>query len=65
MKTIKTIIVDDEAAAREVLFAQLNRYCPEVQIVATCASVDEAIANIDLHKPALVLICQTRMVLNS
>ncbi len=53
---MKTIIIDDEAHCREVLRMQLNRYCPELNIIACCASADEGQTAIERHQPDLVFL---------
>ncbi|MBT3934091.1 MAG: response regulator transcription factor [Bacteroidetes bacterium] len=50
---IKAIIVEDELPARETLEAYLEKYCPEIKVVATASNIDEAIQairnnNVDL-----------------
>lgn len=53
---LKTIIVDDEESARDVLFNLLQRFCPEVEIVDSCKSVIEAVRAIELHQPQVVFL---------
>ena len=53
---LKTIIVDDEESARDVLFNLLQRFCPEVEIVGSCKSVIEAVRAIELHQPQVVFL---------
>ena len=40
---IKAIIVDDEKAARDVLFTLIERYCPQVTVVQMCSDVPSAV----------------------
>ncbi|MBL0019533.1 MAG: response regulator [Bacteroidetes bacterium] len=56
MQKIKTIIVDDERRARAVLENLLLRFCPEVELVAQCSNVLEAVEAIKTHRPDLVLL---------
>ncbi len=56
MQKIKTIIVDDERRARAVLENLLLRFCPEVELVAQCSNVLEAVDAIKTHHPDLVLL---------
>lgn len=56
METIKAIIVDDERAAVESLSILLNRYCPDLRIVATAFSVDAAKKEIVEHNPDVVFL---------
>jgi len=53
---IKAILVDDEKNALEMLEWQLNNYCPQVQIAATCTTADNGIASIIQHQPQLVFL---------
>ncbi len=55
-RQIKALIVDDEKAAREVLLTLLAQYCPDIKVVASCESVDEAIANIKVEMPDVVFL---------
>lgn len=56
-KMIKTLIVDDEFNARELLEKLLSRYFPDkFLVVAKCESVDEAIYAIDQFQPHLVFL---------
>lgn len=52
---IKTIIVDDEYEGLEILNNLLINY-PEIQIVAQCTNVDEAIEAILKHLPDLIFL---------
>ncbi len=58
MKThnIRTIIVDDEKPAREVLSNYLREFCPNIQIVAECNSAKNAFKAITEHQPQLVFL---------
>jgi len=53
---IKTIIVDDEESARDVIHNLLVRFCPDIEIVAICKSVPEAVEAIKSHAPQLVFL---------
>lgn len=54
---IRTIIVDDEANAREFLEKLLQRYFPDkFLILALCESVDEAIVAVEKFNPELVFL---------
>lgn len=53
---IKTIIVDDEESARDVIKNLLVRFCPDIEIVDICKSVPEAVESIKIHKPQLVFL---------
>ncbi len=56
MKIIKTIIVDDERNGRENLRGVLERYCPEIKIVAEADSAINAIDCIKEYEPKLVFL---------
>jgi two-component system LytT family response regulator len=53
---IRAIIVDDEVHCVEMLAWQLEKYCPQVQVIATCPSGMEGIAAIREKKPDLVFL---------
>lgn len=54
--SIKAVIVDDELGARDILQKLLQRYCEEVQIVASVGDVDEAEKAIYTYKPDIVFL---------
>ncbi len=56
MKKIRTILVDDEESARDVLQNLLLRFCPDVELIAKCESVLEAVETIKREKPDLVFL---------
>ncbi|HEX9512414.1 MAG TPA: LytTR family DNA-binding domain-containing protein [Puia sp.] len=53
---LKAIIVDDEPNCSESLGTMLGRYCPEVKVVAICASGAAALKEIPLQNPQLVFL---------
>ena len=53
---IRTVIVDDEQPAQEVLVNYICDYCPELEIVAVCGSAKTAFAAISEKKPQLVFL---------
>lgn len=55
-KTLKAIIADDESAARETLRNYVERYCPDVEIIAEAKDVPEAIAVVKNLKPDLLFL---------
>lgn len=57
---IRAIIVDDEERARDVLANLLAEYCPEVQIIASCATVPDAVIKINQLEPDVVF-CDIEM----
>jgi two-component system LytT family response regulator len=56
VKKITTLIVDDEFGSRKTLHNFLVKYCPEVEVVAEAASVEEAVAAIKRTSPELVFL---------
>ena len=55
MKTIRTIIVDDESLALDLLRAYLSRY-PQVEIIAECQNGRQAIAKANELQPDLMFL---------
>ncbi|MBI2280021.1 MAG: response regulator [Bacteroidetes bacterium] len=53
---LKAILIDDEESARNVLSNLMARFCPEVNILQTCANVTEAISAINTHQPDVVFL---------
>lgn len=53
---IRAILIDDEKHCRETLAIQLERYCPEVQLLAQCSSAAEGLRVIKEQKPDLVFL---------
>lgn len=51
---IKALLIDDEISATELLKEQLNAYCPDVNVVATCNNSLDAAALINKHEPDIV-----------
>lgn len=56
MSKIKAILVDDEEGARDVLENLLLRFCPDVELIAKCENVLQAVDVIKLHSPDLVFL---------
>lgn len=53
---LRSIIVDDELGAREILAQLLKRFCPDVEILAVCNDVESAVIQINEHSPDLVFL---------
>ena len=53
---INAIIVDDEPYCCETLEILISRYCPDLNVVATCNSGETALDAIRYHKPQLVFL---------
>lgn len=56
MKKTRAIIVDDEESARDVLQNLLVRFCPEVELIAKCENVLQAVDVVKKEKPDLVFL---------
>jgi two-component system LytT family response regulator len=53
---IKAILIDDEKHCRETLSIQLEKYCPEVQLLAQCSSAEEGLQAIARLHPDVVFL---------
>ncbi|QNL22738.1 response regulator transcription factor [Hyphobacterium sp. CCMP332] len=53
---INCIIVDDERRGREALSNMISEYCPQIQVLETLESVDQALKAISALKPELVFL---------
>lgn len=53
---MRAIIVEDEKASRDTLRNYLQKYCPQVSILAEADSVKTGISAIEKHKPDLVFL---------
>jgi len=53
---LKAIIIDDEENARLTLFTLINEYVQDVEIVAQCRNVPEAVIAINKFNPDLVFL---------
>ncbi|MEY3238725.1 MAG: hypothetical protein RIR11_163 [Bacteroidota bacterium] len=53
---IRTIIVEDESAARDVLRNYLTKYCPQVQLIGEAQNIKEAVPLIEELCPQLVFL---------
>jgi two-component system, LytTR family, response regulator len=53
---LKAIIIDDEENARLTLFTLINEYVQDVEIVAQCKNVPEAVIAINKFNPDLVFL---------
>lgn len=56
MKKIRAILVDDEASARDVLENLLLLFCPEVEVIAKCETLPEAVKAISEQQPEVVFL---------
>jgi two-component system LytT family response regulator len=53
---IKTVIVEDEVSAREVLKNYISKYCPQLEVVGEAANAKNAIDILHALKPQLVFL---------
>ncbi len=53
---IRTVIIEDEKKSREVLISLVEKNCPELQLVGSAESVEQAVELIRKEKPELVFI---------
>jgi len=53
---LSALIVDDEKNGRENLAGLIRSHCPQIKVVAQAASVEQAIAGIQEHKPQLIFL---------
>ena len=53
---IRSVLIDDEKNALEMLEWQLHTYCPQVEVAAICQNADSGITAIQWHQPQLVFL---------
>ena len=53
---ITALIVEDEKQSRQLLNTLLDKYCPDIEVLATAANVKEAAEAIEKHQPNLVFL---------
>lgn len=53
---IKSILIDDERNALEMMEWLLKTYCPQVEVVEMCLSAEQGIEAIRKHKPDVVFL---------
>lgn len=56
IQKIKSVIVEDELAAREVLKNYLSKYCPQVEVVGEAQNIKEAFPLLHEIRPQLVFL---------
>jgi two-component system, LytTR family, response regulator len=56
MEKIKSVIVEDEKAAREALKNYLNKYCPQIEVIGEAQNSKEAALILHELKPQLVFL---------
>lgn len=55
-QSIKSVIVEDEAAAREALKNYLSKYCPQIEVIGEAHNCREAIPMLHELEPQLVFL---------
>jgi two-component system LytT family response regulator len=53
---IKAALIDDETHCRESLSIQLEKYCPQVQLLAQCSSAAQGLQAIAQYQPDVVFL---------
>jgi two-component system, LytTR family, response regulator len=53
---IKAIVIEDEPVSRETLVNYLNKYCPDVVVVAEAGNIADGKVAINQHSPDLVFL---------
>lgn len=56
LQKIKSVIVEDETAAREVLKNYLQKYCPQIEVVGEAQNYKEAVPMLHELQPQLVFL---------
>ena len=56
LQKIRSVIVEDETAAREVLKNYLKKYCPQVEVIGEAANIKEAVPLLHEVEPQLVFL---------
>jgi two-component system, LytTR family, response regulator len=56
IQKIKSVIVEDEAAAREALKNYLSKYCPQVEVIGEAQNIKEAVPMLHELLPQLVFL---------
>lgn len=53
---LKAIIVEDESISRQILASYLERYCPDVMLVAQAEDIQSGIVAIQKHQPDILFL---------
>jgi two-component system, LytTR family, response regulator len=56
LNKLRAILVDDEESARDVLQNLLLRFCPDVELIAKCDNITQAVEVINKEHPDLVFL---------
>jgi two-component system, LytTR family, response regulator len=55
-KKITAILVDDEISAINTLRGMLEKFCPQVQVLAIASNIDDAFLALQTHQPKLLFL---------
>jgi len=53
---LRTIILEDELSAQQLLTNILNEYCPSIQLVGKAGSLDAALSLIEQENPEIIFL---------
>ena len=56
MKTIRTVLVEDEHKNMELLQHFIKKYCGNLEVVAACTTFQEALTTLDTEEVDLVFL---------
>ena len=56
MKKIRTIVVEDEKRNMDLLLHFLKKYCRNIEVVATCATFENALSTLNSIEVDLVFL---------
>ena len=55
-KVYRSILVDDEESARNILSNLLLNFCPQIEVIKLCEDLEQAVVAIKKHKHDLVFL---------
>lgn len=53
---INAVLLDDQPSSIDDLLFELTKHCPEIQVLATCTTIEDAFHKINTLKPELVFL---------
>lgn len=53
---LKAILIDDEKDALEILLDEIEKHCPEIEVIDTCLSGEKGVESIRKHTPDVVFL---------
>ena len=56
MNNISAVVIDDEAAAREILLLYLDKHCPHVNVLGSAGTFADGLALLERKKPDIVFL---------